>query len=88
MDLVKELVEKVKLELTEKGKTLPEKEVSDFYEWMKVEYINYMFLTREDCLNTLRKLKNAYDKWATLIEVLEENINAYGSLQGFYRASL
>lgn len=88
MDLVKGFIEKIKVELTEKGNSLNAEEVNSFYKWMEVEYKNYMLLHRETCIETLDKLKTVYGHFAPMIEVLEDNINEYGSLQGYYRASL
>lgn len=88
MDVVKELVKEIKIELIEKGKNLDQEQVSSFYKWMKVEYKNYMMLNKETCLTTLNKLKTAYDIYAPMVEVLEKRMDEYGSTQGFYRASL
>ena len=76
------------LELTEKGKNFSPDEINSFYEWMKVEYKNYMMLSRDNALNTLSKLKTIYGDYVPMVEVLENNINEYGSLQSFYRASI
>lgn len=55
---------------------------------MKVEYVNYMVLSRETALNTLVKLKTVYSDYTPLVEVLENNIDEYAALQCFYRVSL
>ena len=88
MEAIIKLTEKIKLELTEKGKNFSKDEVNSFYEWMKVEYKNYMMLSRDNALNTLSKFKTIYGDYIPMVEVLENNINEYGSLQSFYRASI
>ena len=82
------LIEKVKSELTEGGKNFSQEEINSFLEWMKVEYRNYMMLTRENALATLQKLKSVYGDYTPLINVLENNIEEYASLQCFYRVSM
>ena len=88
MEIKDKLIEKVKLELTEVGKNFSQEEINSFLEWMKVEYRNYMMLTRDNALVTLQKLKAVYGDYIPLVNVLENNIDEYTSLQCFYRVAL
>lgn len=88
MEIKDKLIEKVKSELTEAGKNFSQEEINSFIEWMKVEYRNYMMLTRENALATLQKLKAVYDDYTPLVNVLENNIDEYASLQSFYRVAM
>ena len=88
MEIKDKLIEKIKSELTEVGKNFEQEEMNSFLEWMKVEYRNYMMLRRENALATLQKLKAVYDDYTPLINVLENNIEEYASLQCFYRVSM
>lgn len=88
MEIKDRLIEKVKLELTESGKKLSQDQINSFLEWMRVEYINYMMLPREDAMETLQKLKSVYSDYTPLVNVLEQNIDEYASLQCFYRVAL
>jgi DNA-directed RNA polymerase specialized sigma subunit len=88
MEIKDKLIEKVKSELTEVGKNFSQEEINSFLEWMKVEYRNYMMLTRENALATLQKLKVVYGDYIPLVNVLENNIEEYASLQCFYRVAM
>jgi len=88
MEIKDKLIEKIKSELTEVGKNFSQEEINSFLEWMKVEYINYMMLTRDNALVTLQKLKVVYCDYIPLVNVLENNIDEYASLQCFYRVAL
>jgi hypothetical protein len=88
LDLTRELTNKIKIELLEKGKNFNESEMNSFLEWMKIEYKNYMLLTRDETIKTLDRLKVIYGSYSELIDVLKTNIHEYGSLQSFYRVSL
>jgi len=88
MEAITKLTDKIKLELTEKGKNFSKDEVNRFYEWMKAEYKNYMMLSRDNAQQTLDKLKTICGDYIPMVEVLENNIDEYGSLQSFYRASI
>ena len=88
MEIKDKLIEKVKSELTEVGKNFSQEEINSFLEWMKVEYRNYMMLTRENALATLQKLKAVYGDYIPLVNVLENNIYEYASLQCFYRVAM
>ena len=55
--MITELIEKLKLELTEKSKKFSKEEVNSFYECMKIEYKNYMMMSREETLQALSKFK-------------------------------
>jgi DNA-directed RNA polymerase specialized sigma subunit len=88
MEIKDKLIEKVKSELTEVGKNFSQEEINSFLEWMKVEYRNYMMLTRENALATLKKLKDVYGDYTPLVNVLENNIDEYASLQSFYRVAM
>lgn len=88
MKIKDKLIEKLKLELIDSGKDFTQEEMNSFIAWMKVEYVNYMVITRETALKTLQKLKNIYPTYSKLVNVLENNIDEYASLQCFYRVSL
>lgn len=88
MEIKDKLIEKVKYELTEVGKNFSQEEINSFIDWMKVEYRNYMLLTRENAMKTLQKLKAVYSDYTLLVNVLEDNIDEYASLQCFYRVAL
>ena len=88
MDVKDKLIEKVNSELAEAGKNFSQEEINSFIDWMKVEYVNYMILTRHNALATLQKLKAVYGDYTPLISVLENNIDEYASLQCFYRVAL
>lgn len=87
MEIKDKLIEKVKSELTEAGKNFSQEEINSFLEWMKVEYVNYMLMTRETAFKTLQKLKDVYGDYTPLVKVLEDNIDEYASLQCFYRVA-
>ena len=88
MESITKLTDKIKVELTEKGKNFSKYEVNSFYGWMKVEYKNYMMLSRDNAQQTLDKFKTIYGDYTPMVEVLENNIDEYGSLQSFYLASI
>jgi len=85
---LQEFTERIKLELNNSGKNLSTEEKNSFFQWMKIEYKKYMMLSRENAIKTLNKLEKSYVDYIELIEVLRNNINEYGSLQCFYRASI
>jgi hypothetical protein len=88
MEIKDKLIEKVKLELVEASKNFSQEEINSFLDWMKIEYVNYMMLTRENALTTLQKLKAVYGDYTSLVNVLENNIDEYASLQCFYRLAM
>ena len=88
MEIKDKLIEKLKLEFTKVGKNFSQEEINSFLEWMKVEYRNYMVITRETALETLQKLKAVYGDYTPLVNVLEDNIDEYASLQCFYRVAM
>lgn len=81
------LTDKVKKELIATGENISSEHLNSFLEWMKVEYINYMLITREDAMKTLQKIKAICVEYAPLVDVLENNIHEYASLQCFYRVA-
>ena len=89
MDIMKNLVEKVKKELTDVAdKNFSIDEANSFYEWMKVEYKNYMMVSREAFLNTLDVFESKYPDYKKLSNVLRNNIEDYGAIQAFLIASI
>lgn len=90
-DFLEQLVQKVKTELiniTKESEDLTEDNAQSFYEWMKVEYVNYMQLSKRLNLVTLYRLEERYKEYTPLINILKRNIDAYGSMQAYYRVSL
>ena len=88
MDLVKDLVQQVKKELVEVGSKYTDKENYVFYQWMEVEYKNYMLIGRVEFLTTLSKFEQAYPNYQPLIKILQDYINEYGATQAYYRVAL
>jgi len=88
MQIKEELIARIKLELAEVCQSYDQDNVSSFMRWMRVEYVNYMLLSRDAAMETLGRLRVVYAGYIPLIEVLERNINGYASLQCFYRVSL
>lgn len=88
MQIKEELIARIKLDLAEVGQSFDPGNVSSFIRWMKVEYVNYMLLSREAALETLGRLRVVYAGYGPLIGVLERHINEYASLQCFYRVSV
>lgn len=89
MEIKDTLIEKIKSEMIEVGKPIySQEEMDSFLEWMKIEYINYMVITRKTALETLQKLKDVYEYYIPLVEILENNIDEYASLQCYYQVAL
>lgn len=84
MDIVKDLVETVKSELS----VIDSEHSNDFFIWMKDEYINFTLLHRTDCLITLELIEQGYPEYAPFTKILIKHLDSYGSLQAYFRASL
>lgn len=90
-DIIEYLVIQLKEELEKvckEHKELNDDNAQSFYEWMKVEYVNYMMLSKSTCLVTLDRLEERYSEYKSLIDILRNNINEYGSIQAYYRVAL
>ena len=86
--MIEQLIEKIKSELTTISKSYEPGEAESFYFWMKLEYDKYMSCSRETFLETLDLLEDKYPTYKSLIDVLRNNINEYGSTQAYYRAAI
>jgi len=88
MEIKNNLKEKIKTELITCAKSFDKEQMNSFLQWMMVEYKNYFSITRESALKTLRKLRERYNSYDSLISVLENNIDEYSSLECYYILSL
>lgn len=59
-------------------------EFNSFIEWMKVEYKNFLSISREDALVTLNRVEEKCIDFKSLIDVLRNNMDEYGSI-GVYK---
>ena len=88
IDIKQKTIDNVKEQLIKASTDFTQDEFDSFIDWMKVEYINFMLITRNAALKTLHKLRIYDESFSPLIEVLENNINDYAALQCFYIVSL
>lgn len=97
MDLVKDLVVKVKEEFAvcindyntaNPTDQLTPAHLKNLYEWMINEYKKYFFLSREVAEVTIGKMIDKYPDYKPFFDCLLSHIEEYGSMQGFYRVAM
>ncbi|MFK5892909.1 MAG: hypothetical protein QM504_06785 [Pseudomonadota bacterium] len=76
-------VESLKTRLLDAAINLPKDEFNSFVDWMNCEYKNFLSLSRAKCKLSLNKLKVDSPSYLSLIEVLENRIDEYGSMKYF-----